>query len=88
MMRRPLFYIVLMVILLGSRAGFTAQNTTRSGKGGAIQRIILHSTVPLALAERRQLNARIRQFGPDSAEELAREAYQHKGYLKPMLLRN
>jgi len=80
---RPLFYIALLLVALDFDAKAIPQTGAAPSKKVSAQRIILHSPVPLTPAERRKLNARIRQFGSDTAEELVREVYQDKGYFKP-----
>ena len=82
MLGRSLFCIVLLLAVLNFCVNAAPQTRNAPGEKVSTHRIILHSPIPLTPTERRELNARIREFGSDMAEELVRQAYQDGGYFK------
>jgi hypothetical protein len=80
-LRRTLLHIAALLVILDSGAQATPQLRDTPRKKVSVQRIILHSPVPLSPLEHRKLNESIREFGSDTLEELVREMYQDKGYL-------
>jgi len=77
---RALASVALLLSLLPRTASALPQSHETAGTE-AID-VVLRSPVQLTAIERRELRAKIREYGSHSAGEIVRELYQDKGYFK------
>jgi outer membrane protein assembly factor BamA len=80
-LRRTLVAIALILLDLYGSAHPLSQSRHTARKDVSVD-VVLHSPIALTPNERRQLTGKVRKFGWDQSEEIVRELFQDKGFLK------